>query len=69
MFVHEPRRIQPGIGTTVRAQNEISLMAADGRLSARIAARYSLVQWQEAFAHAGRTGSARDGKIIMRPNG
>ena len=52
-----------------RAQNEISLMTPDGRLSAKIAARYSLDQWQEAFAHAARTGSARDGKIIMRPNG
>ena len=52
-----------------RVQNEISLMADDGRLSAKIAARYSLDQWQEAFAHAGRTGSARDGKIIVRPNG
>ncbi len=50
-------------------QDEIALMAADGRLSAKIAARYSLDEWQEAFAHAGRTGSARDGKIIVRPNG
>ncbi len=52
-----------------RVQNEISLMADDGRLSAKIAARYSLDQWQVAFAHDARTGSARDGKIIMRPNG
>ncbi len=51
-----------------RVQNEIALMAADGRLSAKIAARYTLDQWQEAFAHAARTGSARDGKIIVRPN-
>ena len=50
-------------------QHEIALMATDGRLSAKIAARYSLDQWQEAFAHAARTGSARDGKIIVRPNG
>ena len=49
-------------------QNEIALMAADGRLSAKIAARYTLDEWQEAFAHAGRTGSARDGKIIVLPN-
>ena len=52
-----------------RVQNEIALMAADGRLSAKIAARYSLEQWREAFAHAARTGTARDGKIIVRPNG
>ena len=52
-----------------RVQNEIALMAADGRLSAKIAARYSLEQWREAFAHAARTGAARDGKIIVRPNG
>ncbi|MDE0244387.1 MAG: zinc-dependent alcohol dehydrogenase family protein [Gammaproteobacteria bacterium] len=49
-------------------QEEIALMAADGRLSAKIAARYTLDEWQEAFAHAGRTGSARDGKIIVLPN-
>ena len=34
-----------------RVQNEIARMAADGRLSAKIAARYTLDQWQEAFAH------------------
>ncbi len=50
-------------------QNEIARMAADGRLSARIAARYTLDQYQEAFAHAARTGAARDGKIIVLPNG
>ena len=50
-------------------QNEIAAMAADGRLSAKIAARYSLGQYQEFFAHAARTGAARDGKIIVRPNG
>lgn len=49
-------------------QNEIALMASDGRLSAKIAARYTLDQYQEAFAHAARTGSARDGKIIVLPN-
>ena len=52
-----------------RLQNEIALMAADGRLSARIAARYPLDEWREAFAHAARNGAARDGKIIVRPNG
>ena len=51
-----------------RIQNEIALMASDGRLSAKIAARYTLDQYQEAFAHAARTGSARDGKIIVLPN-
>ena len=50
-------------------QNEIALMASDGRLAAKIAARYTLDEWREAFAHAGRTGAARDGKIIVRPNG
>ena len=49
-------------------QNEIALMAADGRLSAKIAARYTLDEWREAFDHAARTGSARDGKIIVLPN-
>ncbi len=52
-----------------RIQNEIARMAVDGRLSARIAARYALDQWRQAFAHAARTGAARDGKIIVRPNG
>ena len=51
-----------------RVQNEIALMASDGRLSAKIAARYTLDEYQEAFAHAARTGSARDGKIIVLPN-
>ena len=50
-------------------QNEIALMASDGRLAAKIAARYTLDQWREAFAHAARTGAARDGKIIVLPNG
>ncbi len=49
-------------------QNEIALMAADGRLSAKIAARYTLDEWRAAFARASRTGSARDGKIIVLPN-
>ena len=52
-----------------RLQNEIARMAADGRLSAKIAARYTLDQHREAFAHAARTGPARDGKIIVLPNG
>ncbi|MCY4166541.1 MAG: zinc-dependent alcohol dehydrogenase family protein [Gammaproteobacteria bacterium] len=52
-----------------KLQNEIARMASDGRLSAKIAARYRLDQWREAFAHAARTGSARDGKIIVLPNG
>lgn len=50
-------------------REEIALMAADGRLSAKIAARYTLDEWRKAFAHAGRTGTARNGKIIIRPNG
>ncbi len=78
MFLHDIRLC--GMSTTRcfstrseeeidRLQNEIALMAADGRLSAKIATRYTLDQYQEAFAHAARTGAARDGKIIVRPNG
>lgn len=78
MFLHDIRLC--GMSTTRcfatrteeeidQLQDEIALMAADGRLSAKIAACYSLDEWQEAFAHAGRTGSARDGKIIVHPNG
>lgn len=77
MFLHDIRLC--GMSTTRcfakrtaaevdQLQEEIALMAADGRLSAKIAARYTLDQYQEAFAHAARTGSARDGKIIVRPN-
>ncbi len=44
-------------------------MAAEAQWGAMIAARYTLDQYQEAFAHAARTGAARDGKIIVRPNG
>ncbi|MDJ0927174.1 MAG: zinc-dependent alcohol dehydrogenase family protein [Gammaproteobacteria bacterium] len=40
-----------------------------GELRAKIAAAYTLEQAQEAIAHQQRTGIARQGKIIIRPNG
>ncbi|WP_446830278.1 zinc-dependent alcohol dehydrogenase family protein [Candidatus Foliamicus sp.] len=78
MFLHDIRLC--GMSTTrcfanrtpaqiEELQEEIARMATDGRLEAKIAARYTLDEWREAFAHAARTGTARDGKIIVRPNG
>jgi mitochondrial enoyl-[acyl-carrier protein] reductase / trans-2-enoyl-CoA reductase len=40
---------------------------ADGRLVARIAATYPLSLWREAFAQAARTGTGREGKVILLP--
>lgn len=40
---------------------------ADGRLKARIAARYPLAQWGKAFAQAAETGEERPGKVILLP--
>lgn len=42
---------------------------ADGALSAKIAATYALNDIAEAVDHAGRVAEARDGKIILLPNG
>ena len=44
-------------------------MIAAGKLSARIAATYTLDQAQQAFAHEAETGEQRNGKIILLPNG
>ncbi|MBP6513805.1 MAG: zinc-dependent alcohol dehydrogenase family protein [Steroidobacteraceae bacterium] len=44
---------------------ELALRIGDGRLRARIAASYGLVQWREAFAQAARTGGDRDGKVVF----
>jgi len=48
---------------------DIARMVSDGTLEAKIAGAYTLDQAQEAYAHAGRTGSERDGKVILLPNG
>ena len=48
---------------------ELSSLIADGAMSARIAASYTLDQAQDAFAHQARTGTERTGKIIFHPNG
>ena len=48
---------------------DVARMVADGTLEAKIAGAYTLEQAQEAFKHAGRTGSERDGKVIILPNG
>jgi len=43
--------------------------AADGTLRAKIAATYPLEQVHEAFRHELQSGAARDGKVILLPNG
>lgn len=42
---------------------------ADGELHAKIAATYPLRDIREALAHEMLTGAARDGKVIVLPNG
>jgi NADPH:quinone reductase-like Zn-dependent oxidoreductase len=44
-------------------------MIAGGELRAAIAGTYPLERAAEAFRHAGRTGSAREGKVVLLPNG
>jgi NADPH:quinone reductase-like Zn-dependent oxidoreductase len=41
---------------------------ADGRLQAKIAARYPLVAIRDALQHEMLSGAARDGKVIVEPN-
>ena len=54
---------------TIRAlQADLAAKIADGRLHAAIAATYPLAQYAQAFAHALRTGSDREGKVILLPN-
>ena len=47
----------------------LSEMMTEGGMKARIAARYPLDQAQEAFAHELKSGTEREGKIIIVPNG
>jgi NADPH:quinone reductase-like Zn-dependent oxidoreductase len=55
---------------TIRAiYADLAAKISDGRLKAAIAGTYPLARFAEAFAHAQRTGSERDGKVILRPNG
>ena len=49
--------------------NDLAGLVADGTLSAKIAATYSLDRIAEAVNHAGRVAEAREGKIILLPNG
>jgi len=44
-------------------------LIASGELKAAIAGTYTLDQFLDAYAHQQRTGTARKGKIIIRPNG
>lgn len=46
----------------------LSGLIADGTLKAAIAATYPLDRIKEALAHQERSGEARPGKIIIRPN-
>lgn len=48
---------------------DLAALVANGTLSARIAATYPLDQIVEAVDHAGRVAEAREGKIILLPNG
>ncbi len=43
-------------------------LIASGQLTAAIAGRYPLDQYQAAFAQAAETGTARSGKVIVFPN-
>ena len=43
-------------------------LVSNGDVETKIAATYSLDQVRNAVAHAGRTGTDRDGKIIIHPN-
>lgn len=47
----------------------LALMTTKGKLKAKIAGAFTLEQAQEAFALQGKTGSERQGKIVMLPNG
>jgi NADPH:quinone reductase-like Zn-dependent oxidoreductase len=49
--------------------DELARLVADGTLSAKIAATYTLDEIRDAVAHAARTGDERPGKIIVTPNG
>ena len=44
-------------------------LIASGELKAAIAGTYTLDEFLDAYAHQQRTGTARKGKIIIRPNG
>lgn len=64
-----------GRGLAARSQEAVRALyadlgakVADGRLRAAIAATYPLARYAEAFAQALRTGTERDGKVILLPN-
>lgn len=41
---------------------------ADGQLTAKIAATYTLEQFKDAMRHEMESGAARDGKVVILPN-
>lgn len=48
---------------------DLAKLTTNGTLNAKIAATYTLDQAQEAFAHQAKTGTDRQGKIVILPNG
>jgi mitochondrial enoyl-[acyl-carrier protein] reductase / trans-2-enoyl-CoA reductase len=52
-----------------RIYAKLAGMIAGGQLRAAIAGTYTLDHAAEAFRHAAQTGAARDGKIVLLPNG
>ena len=52
-----------------RIYAKLAAMIAGGQLRAAIAGTYTLDRATDAFRHAAQTGAARDGKIVLLPNG
>lgn len=52
-----------------RIYAKLAGMIASGDMRAAIAGTYTLDQYADAFRHATQTGAARDGKVILLPNG
>jgi NADPH:quinone reductase-like Zn-dependent oxidoreductase len=50
----------------VRLLTHLAGLMASGELHTPIAARYPLERWRDALAHAARTGSAREGKVVFQ---
>lgn len=53
----------------LRIMADLGQWVAEGQLQAKIAATYPLSQVREAFRHELESGAARDGKVILLPNG
>ena len=56
-------------GEQLTVLRDLGQWVANGELRAKIAATYALRDVRAAFRHELRTGAARDGKIILLPNG